>query len=86
MNAQTGPPVRPSSRIATWSSYIAGIFQLPARTTPLALPIPATRRQALLLAQDLKRNEQRIRMLTLLHEVREKHHVASVMATHQPQP
>lgn len=73
MNIPTSSPLRPPSRVAMWSGYIAGIFRRSARATPLAAPLPISRRQTLLLAQGLKRNEQRIRMLELLREVKGEH-------------
>ena len=73
MNIPTSSPLRPPSRVAMWSGYIAGIFRRSARAMPLPAPIPMPRRQALLLARGLKRNEQRIRMLELLREVRGEH-------------
>ena len=78
MNVQTVVALRSSSRIARWSGYIAGIFQRSTGTLPLGAPLPMTRRRELLLAQDLKRNEQRIRMLELLHEVKHAHGSGSI--------
>jgi len=70
MNIPAKLSLHPTSRIAILSGYIRGFFQRSAKAIPLAVSLPTTRRQALLMAQDLKRNEQRIRMLELLHEIR----------------
>ena len=73
MNVRAASTPRSSSRITRLSGYIVDIFQRSRRASPLLAPLPITRRRELLLAQDLKRNEQRIRMLELLREVKHPH-------------
>lgn len=70
MTISTSYSLRTASRIATWCGYVTGMFQRSEIRMPIANPFPTPRRQVLLMAQDLKRRGERIRMLELLQAIK----------------
>lgn len=64
-------------RPSTWSDYFTRIVRHGTKTSAQQVPVHRTRRQELLLAQELRRKEQREHVLELLREVKEKNHPAA---------